>query len=321
VNLTSFRFAVKQHQFEVAAGTLAALLVAVAALVVNANLRGVDVPADCFRAWRETFDAPEACRPALAAFGRIDEEQAGRVFAAMAVLPFLLGLLGGVPIVGQELEARTAQMAWSLTASRPRWLLRQALPIILVLGVAIILAAFAADILETTRQLRSRSAVNDMTLHGAVVVGRAYAAFGSGLLLGALVGRTLPALVLGTVVSLALVAGMEDARRIWVGGHAPVPVDVGSGGTPAWAGSSFGVVWITPEGQQISDAEAVERVPLDVPDTNQWLLDRGYRMAELVISEETVLGWRTYDLAAFAATGSIALIAAGVVVNRRRPMP
>lgn len=98
-------------------------------------------------------------------------------------------------------------------------------------------------------------------------------------------------------------------------------VPFGTGGTPGWAGGSFGVVWFTPEGVQISDTEANGRVPPDSPDFNQWLIDHGYRMAELVISEETVLGWRYYDLAAFTAVGTGALAAAFMVVTRRRPTP
>jgi hypothetical protein len=321
VIFTSARLALKQHRFELAAAAITAFVLGVAALAVNAHLRSIDVPAECLRIWRDTFDAPEGCMASLNAFGTVEEGEAGRVLAAMAVAPFLIGLLCGVPIVGRELEARTAQVAWSITGSRSRWLIRQALPVATVLALAIVFAALAADILESTRQLKSHSAVNDMTLHGWPVVGRAYAAFGVGLLLGALTGRTLPAFVLGAVISLALVGLLEEARTTSVMRLTPVPVEVGSDGSPGWVGASFGVVWFTPDGLQISDVEANARVPPESPDFNQWLIDHGYRRAELVISEQTVLGWRFYDFFAFTALGTTALTAAFVVVTRRRPTP
>jgi hypothetical protein len=319
--LTATRLVLKQHWFEVGASLIVALAAAIAAVGVDVHLRGVDVPSPCFQAWRETFDAPEECLGPLREFATIEEEEAAKVLGAMAILPFLVGLLGGVPLVGREIEARTAQFAWSVTGSRGRWLIRQAYPVIVILGSAVVLAALAADLLETTRQLRSHSGVNDMTLHGWVVVGRAYAAFGLGLLLGAALGRTLPAFIVGAFVSLLLVTSIEEARKSWVMAQIPVAVDVSDGHSPGTIGFSFGVVWLTPEGQQISDTEAVGLVPSGVPDTNQWLLDRGYRMAELVVTEDAVLEWVPYDIGMFAVVGTVTLLAAGVVVNRRRPLP
>ena len=319
--LTAARLALKQHWFEVGAAAAVAVALTLAAIVVDARLRGVDVPSQCFQAFRETFDAPQVCQAALLEFAAIEEDEAAKVLGAMGVLPFLVGLLGGVPIVSRELEARTAQIAWSLTGSRLRWLLRQAGPIVVILGGAVVIAALAADRLEMTRQLRSHSGVNDMTLHGWIVAGRAFAAFGLGLLLGALVGRALPALIVGAFVSLVLVTGIEEARRAWVMEQPPAAVDVSDGHSPGTIGFSHGVVWITPEGLQISDDEAVSRVPAAAPDTNQWLLDRGYRMAELVVTEGVVLQWVPIDIGAFSVVGTLTVLAAGAVVNRRRPGP
>jgi hypothetical protein len=317
--LSTARLTLKQHRFEVAAAVLAALVVSVAALVVAGRLRAVDAPAGCFETYRNTFLEAEGCAASLRMFASIEEGEAAVVFAAMAVIPFLLGLLGGVPIVGRELEARTAQTAWSLSGSRLRWLLRQAGPIVLVLGAAILLAALAADSLEITRQLRSHSAVNDIGLHGGLVVVRGYAAFGFGVLAGATVGRTLPAFVIGALVSLALVLALGQAREVWTLTLKPVAVETPNRSTPAWAGFSYGVVWITPTGDQIKDVEADGLVPPGEPDASQWLLDHGYRPAELVVSEDIVLGWALYDALSFGLAGSVSLAAAGVVVNRRRP--
>lgn len=316
--LTAARLSLKQHRFEIAVAAIAAVVLSGASLLVASSLRSLVFPTGCLELWRDQGLVADGCGAALDTFASIEEGQAAPILAAMAVLPFALGLLGGVPVVGRELEARTVQVAWSLSGSRSRWLLRQLAPVVVLLGAAILLAAVTADALETTRQLRNNTAVSDMTLHGAPVVARAYGAFGLGLLLGALLGRTLPAFVIGILVSVALVAGAGEAHRAWLMTQTFEPVVV-SNGTPPWAGSSLGVVWIAPDGRQIEDPDAVALVPPGEPDTNQWLLDRGYKMAELVLSQEAVLRWINYDVLLFVAAGSVAIGSTFVFVNRRRP--
>ena len=149
--LASARLTLKQHRFEVGVATIAAVLLGAAALVVDARLRAVNASSGCFESWLAGNPTSD-CSTSVAAFASINESQANVVFAAMAILPFAVGLLGGVPIVGRELEARTAETAWSLSASRIAWLGRQLLPIVLSLGLAVTFASVAAGVLEATRQ-------------------------------------------------------------------------------------------------------------------------------------------------------------------------
>jgi hypothetical protein len=68
-----------------------------------------------------------------------------KLFMAMKILPFGVGLLAGVPIVARELEMRTAQTAWSLNGSRLRWLIRQVAPIGGVVALAIAVRGGGCD--------------------------------------------------------------------------------------------------------------------------------------------------------------------------------
>ena len=117
--LSSARLVLKHHRFEVGAAVILGLLAAVAALVISYRLNSIGVPAGCFEQWLAGGGAEGAgdCAGPVQAFATINEDEAGKLLAFMAVLPFIVGLLAGVSIVGRELEARTAQTAWALTPS------------------------------------------------------------------------------------------------------------------------------------------------------------------------------------------------------------
>lgn len=319
--LTSARLTLKQHRFEVGGAVLGAFLLGVLALVVDARLRAINVPAGCFDVWLSA--GPEGagdCTAPVKAFAAINEEEAGKILAAMAVLPFALGLLAGVPIVGRELESRTAQTAWSLTASRLRWLLRQLAPILTLLGVAITFAALAANVLETTREPWNHSGFSDIELHGPPVVGRALGALGVGLLLGALLGRTLPAFIVGALLSILLVMGAGIARSAWLDTQKTViPVDSSTGQPADPYALTFGQGWLTPEGAQIEDEESFARVPSGESDPNAWLRDQGYKQFIVGVREEVAMGWAPYEALGFGLVGMASFVAGIVVVNRRRP--
>jgi hypothetical protein len=315
--LTSARLALKLHRFETLAAILAGLVAGVAALVVAYRLGTVHVPAGCFDTWLSTgpFNAGDCTKP-VQAFAAINESEAGKVFAAMGVLPFLVGLLAGVPIVGRELEGRTAQTAWSLEGSRPRWLARQFLPIALPVLGAVAFAALAADALEATRQPWAHSAYADLTLRGGPVVARAFAALSVGVLAGALIGRTLPALIVAGLASLVLVAGMGTAKDAWVSAQPTVVLDNSGHGYAQIIGSAY----IAPDGRQITVDAAEALVPIGELHPDAWLENHGYKAVDLGNTEAQALGWESYELTAFVGIGIAALVLAVVTVDRRRPV-
>jgi hypothetical protein len=314
--LTSARLTLKQHRFEIGAALVAAVAIGAAALIVVQHLQATNVPPGCFDAWLTSGgEGAGDCDAPVRAFAAINEEEAGKVFAAMAVLPFLVGLLGGVPIIGRELESRTAQTAWSLSGSRIRWLVRQLVPVAIVLGVAVTFAALAADLLETTRAPWYNSAYSDLDLHGLPVVARAFAALGIGLLVGALVGRTLPAFIVGAVLSLGVVYGAGSLQSTWLDGQQTVVIDEPGGG----GGMFTGQTWLGPDGAQVPDEEVTSAVPAGVTEPDTWLLDHGYRLVEIGIPGAVVLQWVPYEAIGFGLVGLGSLLAGAVVVNRRRP--
>ena len=68
---------------------------------------------------------------------------------ATTVLPFIVGILLGAPLVAREIEKRTSSIAWSLSLSRTRWLALRAAPILIAVGVALLLVGQASEALIT----------------------------------------------------------------------------------------------------------------------------------------------------------------------------
>jgi hypothetical protein len=318
--LTSARIVLKHHRFEVGAAVILGLLVAVAALVISYRLSAIGVPAGCFERWLNAGpDGAGDCAGPVQAFATINEDEAGKLLAFMAVLPFIVGLLAGVSIVGRELEARTAQTAWALTPSRHRWLARQVAPILLVIVVAVALAAAAASVLETTREPWYHSTYNDLMLHGWPVVGRAGAAFSVGLLVGAIVGRSLPALIVAAIVSVVLLSFEGTAQNAWYRANSEVIGDAATASSGSFDGIYSENGWLGPDKHLIGEDAAFGQVPSGV-DQSQWLLDHGYTMVALGVPSSKAGQLAALDTAGFLGVALVVGLVTIPVVDRRRPV-
>jgi len=233
----------------------------------------------------------------------------------MKVIPFAVGLVGGIPIVSREIEGRTVQTAWSPNPSRVRWLLRQAGPILLMLGVAVMFAGLATTALASDLEDVAEQAVDAIGSHGLPAVARMIAAFGLGVFFGAVVGRALPALVLGAVVGLMLFTAATEAREAWLRSQAPVaPVtDPAVAVQTQWA-------LIAPDGTQYSLGDAAELAPPGEPSPEAYLEASGYEWLPLGIPRDVALGWGWIDAGISMLVAGIALAGAIQVVQVRRPI-
>jgi hypothetical protein len=191
--------------------------------------------------------------------------------AAGYLLPALVGAFWGAPMVARELEAGTHRFVWSQSVSRDRWLATK-------LGVGLLGSATASGVLglattwwarpvDRAVNLSTQADVNTVfrlprlspelfASRGLAPIGYAAVAFTLGVLAGAVVRRTVPAMaltlaayvviqvVMPTLVRPHLVAPVERTAAIAPGsihgimGRGPDgPVerlDVGSGHPGAW---------------------------------------------------------------------------------------
>jgi hypothetical protein len=131
-------------------------------------------------------------------------------------VPYGVGLLLGVPMVAREVEHRTALIAWPLAASRLRWLVWRATPVLLAALVLVAVLAVAVQQMDQAYLPKSELGFLRYDGRGLPLVMRALVALLLGVAIGAIVGRLLPALLVGLGLSVALSVGLGLAVNRWV---------------------------------------------------------------------------------------------------------
>ncbi|MBX3029534.1 MAG: hypothetical protein KF809_05205 [Chloroflexi bacterium] len=184
------------YRFELLVVLLAVGFVAVAAMVVADQLAGLAV-GEC-----APDEDPEACAAAVAAL----RGQADQVAGLAGVAPLVAGVVLGPVLVAREVEHGTVQLGWSLSGARRQWLLERVLPVatVLVLGLAVL--AFASDALEAARwpEVDPRVSLHGYGERGPLLVVRGLAVFAAGVLVGLVMGRQLPALLVAGLAAAAI---------------------------------------------------------------------------------------------------------------------
>jgi hypothetical protein len=168
---------------------------------------------------------------------------------AMYAVPLVLG----VPVLTQEIERRTAMIAWPLAGSRLRWLAWRA-GSVLVIGLVLIgVLAFAAEGLARVQAPDGDLGFAQHGARGISLMTRAALMLVAAVALGAAIGRLLPSLLIG----IALAVGLSTA----VGSLPPYGVEsteltlTGSkfeGGHPFETGHAYRA----PDGRPITNDEA-----------------------------------------------------------------
>jgi hypothetical protein len=148
------------------------------------------------------------------------------VTAVVLVLPALIGLFWGAPLIARELEAGTHRLVWNQSITRSRWLAVKLGLIGLITVTAAGLGTLAVD-WWTNPIDNAAVAAGDVSrmepllfsARGIVPIGYAAFAFALGVTLGMLVRRTLPAMA----ITLAVFVAIQIAMPLLVRPHLAAP--------------------------------------------------------------------------------------------------
>jgi ABC-2 family transporter protein len=174
-------------------------------------------------------------------------------------VPAILGMFCGAPLVAGELEDGTFRLAWTQSVTRTRWLAAK----LAVTGLASIAVAGLLSLIVTWWASPLDRAV--MSQFGSFderdIVPLGYAAFGFalGVAVGALLRRTLPAMLTTLVVFTA----SRIAVRTWIRPYLIHPLTRALALNPASTG--YGSEGFLP----LAPAPALEPSPPDIP--NAWI--------------------------------------------------
>jgi hypothetical protein len=242
---------------------------------------------------------------------------------------FGIGLLLGVPVVAREIDHGTAQLAWSIGRSRLRWLIGRA-------AFAALIAIALSGALAVTTEILASAMLHEIDLsqdfnlygnRGPLIVGQAMLGLGAGVLVGAVLGRQLPALLLGIIVVGGLYAASWAGFPAWYATEAEfASMDEFLGG-PLWIESGIEltngerVSWgdyyaggAAIETYQAQDgtyyaSQADADAGRDPIGRDYVLIIPGGRYNEIVSRETAV----------FAGAGLVLIGGAAGVIHRRRP--
>jgi hypothetical protein len=147
------------------------------------------------------------------------------VTAIVLILPALIGLFWGAPLIARELEAGTHRLVWNQSITRTRWLAVKLGLVGLAAVTAAGLGSLAVDwwsnpIDKTAAQDFPRMAPLLFDARGIVPIGYAAFAVALGVTVGMLVRRTLSAMA----ITLAVFVAVQIAMPLLVRPHLIAPV-------------------------------------------------------------------------------------------------
>jgi hypothetical protein len=132
----------------------------------------------------------------------------------LSILPALLGMLVGGPLVARELEQHTQLLVWTQSVPRSRWL---AVRLAAVVGAGVLVSGVLLALLiwwyTPFAQLRGRFTPTGFDIGGPVWIAAAVLALTLGVLAGTLTRRTVLAMFLALVVFLGIRLPVEFFLR------------------------------------------------------------------------------------------------------------
>jgi hypothetical protein len=171
----------------------AVALVALLAVAAFAALNGPDLAhayATTMAACRPTGD----CSSAAEAFLRTGSAPRATLGTLVTVVPGLLGVFWGAPLIAREIEAGTFTLVWTQSVTRTRWLVVK----LVVVGLAGMLVAGLLSLIVTgwagPLDRAAATAYDTFGQRDLAPVGYAAFAFAIGVTTGLLLRRTVPAM-------------------------------------------------------------------------------------------------------------------------------
>ncbi len=172
---------------------------------------------------RENSSSFDACK-AETDFASLLAGGAGLFVALTGAAPFFLGVVLGAPLMAREIELGTASLAWSLNASRAKWLIRRVVPVAAIVVVALLIMGQASEAVALAASQESALGFQSLGTHGPLVAVRGLAVLTIGVGIGLFIGRQLPAVLLTGAVIALLFIGLTVGRDALIRAEAvPIP--------------------------------------------------------------------------------------------------
>ena len=126
------------------------------------------------------------------------------IFGALLLLPAVVGVFVGAPLIARELEAGTARFVWTQSITRIRWLSTKLLLILAVICLSSALLAVVSGLMIQSQLGMFTSRWASFDIQGPALVAYVVFALALGAASGAIVRRTVPAMALTALLYLTI---------------------------------------------------------------------------------------------------------------------
>jgi hypothetical protein len=215
-----------------------------------------------------------SCHPAHSAacltlsdmFNR-DYYTSAQVFSVfLLVLPVLVGVFLGAPLLARELETGTFRFAWTQGCGRLRWVIIK----LALLAVAVTAASYAFSLLWSwyfqvffTEGLDGPLAQQYFDLRGVDFAAWALLAFALGAIAGVLIRRTVPAMA----ASIAAWTGLDFAVNLFLRKHYQAPLVTTS--STIWQNNWVMGQWYTGPNGAVLSQQTIRNLVTHAPESVQ----------------------------------------------------
>ncbi|MDQ3552816.1 MAG: hypothetical protein M3395_00180 [Chloroflexota bacterium] len=336
----------RMHRFEVVISALLMVVLAVSVLIVTTHLTSLDISGTCWQSTRAGDFEPFGCAE-MERFWDIARSEAGYARAGLGLVAPIVGLILGVPIVAREVELRTTSLAWSLTLHRGRWLLSRLLPMLALASAGFLVLGWVGSGLFQAMEVGWASpSLTEVASQGPTLMARGLMALGIAVFVGAVIGRTMPALLIAAVAVIAwslfgvptVQQSMFEERAVWVNegegwgdGLGPIgyagggEFDTSKPGVDGEPGARFDYEAFHRQQVELCGQPPQDEEDGDSPESRAW-----WTCAEQipypddlywskVVPASTYPDFQLAELAVDAGIGGAAFILTFPVVARRRP--
>jgi hypothetical protein len=310
------RVILRPHRFEAAGVAVVAALTFIVAGGLALRLLSFGIPAACLAQGAAPCVDRQRDLNAYFDFAGVSGTWGFVSVALVTLLPAVCGVFFGLALIGKELDQGTTTFAWSIGPSRRRWLLQRVVPIGLAIFVICLAVGAVADALE---QLRAPGTDPNGSLamlgtRGVVIGAEAVAYFGIALLIGAVIGRILPALLLTCVLVLAAFVGVTILTDAFLSTETVLTYGV-DGGVP---GRVVDFLIQSPEGDVMTWQQAYDRYGQEAMESSDGP-SAAFRTVLRINPPEVYPFAVARMFVLYSALALIAVVVSFAVVERRRP--
>jgi hypothetical protein len=231
--------------------------------------------------------------------------------AALVGLSVMAGVILGTSLVASEIETGTAVFAWSIVPRRCRWLSdAYVIGICGLVAIAIPLAIASAGLSAALGpQADSTSSPSGLDTAPLLLIVRPWAACSIAAVVGVVVGRSLPTLLLASLAACLVLGALELTFGGWRDAAA-VPIDLSAPGAFYVSDAA-----VARDGHVVSVSDALATAnSLGKPP------DELYQFVQLGLPPQTRAWMLAGEAGSITAVAAAGLLAASVLVERRRPI-